>query len=163
MKLVVQQVMGGTDGGLLLSRRQGRGRVATLAFLMLVLVSSVALVGNSHKAEEDAAHISTSADSIQSEASLLSRLQRYPGIAARTGSFQRLGTAAQPAAQLNLPSASAGWNAADGEAAGEARAVASAKLQYMQMQVHSPPSLVFVAQLLSLAACGEETAKCSLV
>ena len=120
-------VMGVTDGGLLLTRRQGRGRVTALSFLMLVLVSSVALVGNSQK--EGEADMSASADGMHNEASLLSRLQSYPGIAARIGSFQRLGTIEQPAAQPELPSLTAGW-----EAEGAGRSAASAKLQYMQMQ-----------------------------
>lgn len=74
------------------SRRDGRRRVAVLSLLVLVLVSAVALVCNQRAAAGDAASMSMSADGLQSEASLLSRLQSYPGIAERTGSFQRLST-----------------------------------------------------------------------
>jgi hypothetical protein len=74
------------------SRRDGRRRVAVLSLLVLVLVSAVALVCSQRAAAGHAASMSMSADGLQSEASLLSRLQSYPGIAERTGSFLRLST-----------------------------------------------------------------------
>lgn len=133
-------------------RRDERGRVVVLAFLMLVLVSSVALVGNSDRdGDGDAAVISASANVVQSEASLLSRLQNYPGILARAGSFQRLSTAEQPA---QLPVANTGWGSVDAQA-GAAQAAAFEQQQMMQEQVHIPtaPSVLAAPLGASVVCC----------
>jgi hypothetical protein len=127
MSFVVVQTMGSSSGLQTQVRRAGRERVAVLAFLMLVIVSSIAMVGNRERAGKPEATLSAG-NGVQRGASLLARLQQYPGIAARADSLERLRTGSQM-----LDGA---WGVQRSEAAEDAeRADASAKLQMMQMQV----------------------------
>lgn len=119
------------------------GRVALLAILMLALVSSIALVGSGHRADDGSEQaLALSAGSgVRGEASLLSRMLKAPDFAARAESLERLGMGDS---RLDVPVAGAPGTAAQpgswsamGEGPGRA---AAAQLQAMQlhMQVRAP-------------------------
>ena len=127
MSFVVVQTMGSNRGLQMQVRRTGRERVAVLAFLMLLIVSFIALVGNKRAGKPEATL--SAGNGIQRGARLLARLQQYPGLAARADSLERLRTGGQM-----LDGALGVQSSASEDAE---RADASAKLQMMQMQVIS--------------------------
>ena len=123
---------------------RGRERVAVLAFLLLVLVSSVALVGSGHRAGDDgepglALSVTGGGGGGgggDGASVLFSRMLRAPGLATRAESLERLGAGAQPA-QLRLPGL-ADAVGQDGRAAAQGGRASAARLQAMQLQMQVP-------------------------
>jgi len=155
-----------SDHGWMQMHLRAAGRVALLAFLMLVLVSSILLVSGHRAGDGSHQALALSAGGgVQGEASLLSRMLRAPGFATRAESLERLGMGdsrldVAPVAGAPGIAAKPGSWAAMGEGPGRA---AAARLQAMkvQMQVRAPAGRprLGVSRVLLLRFA---TASCSL-